>query len=190
VHAAGSWHFDHDGGFGKAADVNKNGGTERQELLAALERAQELGLAVIFARDGTAGVSAKHQDHLHVDVGPFSHLGAQPSVPRGGGDVVTGALQAATRCGVDQIWGADTDAHLEALRAASNLHGVTFPQGVAFTQRVVGVADDGVWGGKSRAAHDRTTAAVQAGLGRPATGMWDAATEAAYLRARDLRRRA
>jgi hypothetical protein len=189
VHAAGSWHFDRDGEFGKAADINKNGNTERAELLAAVERAQELGLAVIFARDGTAGPSAKHQDHLHVDVGPFSHLGAGPSVPRGGGDVVTGALQRATHAGSDQIWGAQTDAHLEAVRAASNLHGVTFPQGVELAQRAVGAAEDGVWGSRSREAHDRTTAAIQSALGRPGSGTWDTATDGAYLGARDLRRR-
>ena len=44
VHTGGSWHFDSDGGFGKAADINKNGPDERAELIEALNRAQELGL--------------------------------------------------------------------------------------------------------------------------------------------------
>ena len=39
---------------------------------------------------------------------------------------------------------------VEAVKAASNLMGVQFPHGVEFTQRVVGVADDGVWGQASR----------------------------------------
>jgi hypothetical protein len=190
VHTQGSWHFDSDGAFGKAADLNKNGPNERNDLVAALDRAQELGLAVIYARDGVAGVAGAHKNHLHVDVGPFSHLGTQSFVPRGGGDTVTAALQGVTGAGVDQIWGPETDKRLEAVRAASNLKGVTFPHGVTFTQQVVGVADDGVWGSVSRAAHDQKTAAIQRVLGRPATGVWDQAADAAYARARELRNRA
>jgi hypothetical protein len=189
VHTQGSWHYDRDGGFGKAADINRNGSDERAALLAALDRAQELGLAVIFARDGVAGPAGRHQHHLHVDVGPFSHLGARSFTPRGGGDVVTAALQRAVRLPDDQIWGADTEAHLEAVRAAANLHGGTFPHGVAFAQRVLGVPDDGVWGQQSRSAHDATTAAVRTALGLPAGSVWDAATDTAYLAARELRRR-
>ncbi|NMR20977.1 hypothetical protein [Cellulomonas fimi] len=190
VHAQGSWHFDTDGGFGKAADINKNGPDERDRLIAALDHAQELGLAVIFARDGVEGVAGKHKNHLHVDVGPFSHLGAQPFTPRGGGDAVTEALQQAVRAVPDQVWGADTDMRLEAVKAASNLMGVSFPHGVEFAQRAVGVVDDGVWGRDSRGAHDRATAAIQRALGRPATGIWDDALVAAYAHARDLRSRA
>lgn len=190
VHTGGSWHFDQEGGFGKAADINKNGPNERGELIEALNRAQELGLGVIFARDGAAGVSATHRNHLHVDVGPFGHLGAGSFQPRGGGDKVTEALQQAVRAQADQVWGADTDQRLEAVKAASNLMGVGFPHGIAFTQRVVGVADDGVWGRESRRAHDTVTAGIQRALGRPANGIWDAALVAAYGHARDLRSRA
>ena len=190
VHAHRSWHFDSDGGFGKAADINRNGPDEREHLVEALNRAQELGLGVIYARDGAAGVTATHRGHLHVDVGPFSHLGAHPSTPRGGGDVLTEAVQRAVRAGVDQVWGSDTDQRVEAVKAASSIMGVTFPHGVAFTQRVVGVADDGAWGGDSRRAHDRTTIALQQALGRPATGVWDQPMLEAYDRARNLRSRA
>ncbi len=190
VHARGSWHYDTDGGFGKAADINKNGGNERAALIAALDRAQELGLAVIFARDGVAGPAGKHRHHLHVDVGPFSHLGgARSFVPRGGGDAVTAGLQRVVRLEADQVWGADTEAHLEAVRAASTLRGGAFPRGVAFTQRVLGVPDDGAWGELSRGAHDAATAAIRRVLGLPPASVWDAATDAAYLAARDLRRR-
>ncbi|MDQ0372046.1 hypothetical protein [Cellulomonas humilata] len=190
VHTGGSWHFDSDAGFGKAADINKNGPDERAELIEALNRAQELGLGVIFARDGSAGVSGSHKNHLHVDVGPFGHLGAGSFQPRGGGDVLTEAVQRAVRAAPDQVWGPDTDMRVEAVKAASNLMGVQFPQGVEFTQRVVGVADDGVWGQASRRAHDVVTAAIQRALGRPANGTWDAAMVVAYSRARDLRSRA
>jgi hypothetical protein len=125
-----------------------------------------------------------------VDVGPFSHLGVAPFRPRGGGDRLTEALQRAVRAAADQIWGADTDMRTEAVKAASTIMGVTFPFGIPFTQRVVGVADDGVWGNLSRAAHDHTTAAMQQALGRPATGIWDQATVDAYTHARSLRNRA
>ena len=190
VHTHGSWHFDSDGGFGKAADINKNGPDEREQLIAALDRAQELGLGVIYARDGVNGIAGQHKNHLHVDVGPFSHLGLSSFMPRGGGDVLTEALQRAVRTGDDQVWGADTDLRAEAVKAASNIMGVTFPFGIEFTQRVVGVADDGVWGNQSRAAHDQTTAAIQQAIGRPATGIWDQATVDAYTNARSLRNRA
>jgi hypothetical protein len=189
VHTNGSWHFDSDGGFGKAADINKNGPNERADLIEALNRAQELGLAVIYARDGTAGVTATHQGHLHVDVGPFSHLGVASFRPRGGGDLLTEAVQKAVHTTPDQVWGPDTDQRVEAVKAASNLMGVEFPHGIAFTQRVVGVADDGVWGAQSRSAHDVVTAEIQRALGRPANGIWDDAMVAAYNHARDLRSR-
>jgi hypothetical protein len=190
VHANGSWHFDKDGVFGKAADINKNGPQEREELIEALNRAQELGLGVIYARDGTAGIAGLHKDHLHVDVGPFSHLGVASFTPRGGGDTLTEAVQRAVHATADQVWGADTDVRVEAVKAASTLMGVTFPHGVDFTQRVVGVTDDGVWGAQSRHAHDVVTAAIQNALGRPANGIWDAAMVEAYAHARDLRSRA
>lgn len=190
VHTGGSWHFDQEGGFGKAADINRNGPDERGHLIEALNRAQELGLGVIFARDGSAGVSATHRNHLHVDVGPFGHLGAGSFRPSGGGDQLTEAVQRAVHTTADQVWGAETDARVESVKAASTLMGVGFPHGVAFTQRAVGVADDGVWGRESRRAHDRVTAAIQQALGRPATGIWDEAMVAAYTRARDLRSRA
>ncbi|GEK21409.1 hypothetical protein [Cellulomonas xylanilytica] len=189
VHTGGSWHFDQDGGFGKAADINKNGPDERDALIEALNRAQELGLGVIFARDGSAGVSGSHKNHLHVDVGPFSHLGASSSRPRGGGDALTDALQRAVNTGPDQVWGTETDARLESVKAASNLMGVGFPLGIAFTQRVVGVPDDGVWGRESRRAHDAVTMNIQRAFGRPANGVWDAGLVTVYSRARELRSR-
>jgi hypothetical protein len=189
VHTAGSWHFDSDGGFGKAADINKNGPDERDQHIAALDRAQELGLGVIYARDGVNGIAGQHKNHLHVDVGPFSHLGLSSFTPRGGGDTLTEALQRAVHAAADQVWGAETDMRAEAVKAASNIMGVTFPFGVEFTQGVVGVPADGVWGNQSRAAHDHTTAVMQQALGRPATGIWDQATVDAYDRARGLRHR-
>jgi hypothetical protein len=189
VHTEHSWHFDSEGRFGKAADINKNGRDERDQLVRAVEVAQELGLATIYARDGVAGVAATHRGHLHVDVGPFSHLGADPFRPTGGGDALTEALQRAVGARVDQIWGPTTDRRLEAVRAASTSKGVTFPQGIPFTRQVVGVEDDVVWDQDARRAHDRVVAALQRALRRTPTGRWDRATDAAFGRARELRRR-
>src|SRR5688500_1840816 len=93
VHTQNSWHFDSEDGFGKAADINRNGRDERERLVVAVGRAEELGLAVIYARDGVEGVAGTHRGNLHVDVGPFSHLGVESSRPRGGGDALTEALQ-------------------------------------------------------------------------------------------------
>ena len=72
VHRPGSWHAD-----GLAADLNhgSNGPAERARLLVALSEAEHRGLAVTYARDGTAGSASSHQDHLHVDVGEWSNLG-------------------------------------------------------------------------------------------------------------------
>ncbi len=189
VHTARSWHYDKDGAYGKAADINKNGTDERRHLVAAVDRAQELGLAVIYARDGTAGPAAGHRGHLHVDVGPFSHLGTRSFVPRGGGDVVTEALQRAVRVEADQLWGPVTDRHLEAVRCASRLKGEEFPFGVEFIRQILGVAQDGAWDEPARVAHDVTVAAIRRALRLPASPVWDVATEAAYVAARDLRRR-
>ena len=47
VHAGGSWHFDSDGGFGKAADINKNGPDER----ARAHRGAEPGAGAGSGRD-------------------------------------------------------------------------------------------------------------------------------------------
>jgi hypothetical protein len=189
VHVAHSWHFDQENGFGKAADINKNGDDRGAQLTAAVERAQELGLAVIFARDGVTGRAGHHRDHLHVDVGPFSNLGQGGFRPAGGGDKVTAALQRAVHLTDDEIWGRDTDTALMAVRAASNLHGVTFPSGVTTAQKAVGAPQTGEWDAASRAAHDRTVAAIRPALGVGAGTIWNDATETAFLDARDLRSR-
>jgi len=193
VHTKGSWHYDQVGGIGLAADINKNGSRERDALVRAVEVAQELGLAVIYARDGINGEAKAHQTHLHTDVGPYSHLGRSAGTPRPGGDILTHALQVAVRTSPDQVWGTDTDRRLELVRAAAVWRGHTFPQGVAETQRVVGTKDDGDWGKNSRAAHDATVAAIQQALavdgyyrGRP-DGVWASQTDGAYLAARDIR---
>lgn len=192
VHAAGSWHYDRSGDHGLAADINHpaGGAVERAALVRAVDVAHSLGLAVIYARDGVRGEAGAHQTHLHVDCGPYSHLGGTGSFkPVPGGDRVTGALQDIVRAGIDLVWGPDTDRRLELVRAASVYRGHTFPQGVAETQRVVGAVPDGDWGSRSAAAHDVTVAAIQRVLGVADDGIWGKYTDGAYAAARDIRHR-
>ena len=191
VHGAGSFHYDSDGGFGHAADINwPAGGTvEHQRLITARQVAEQLGLAVTFAEKGTKGSAAQHTTHLHTDVGEWSNLGAGNYRAPGGGDKVTVALQAAVRASQDMVWGPDTDRRLQLVRAASKLGGVTFPQGVAETQRVVGTPDDDDWGDASRAAHDATVEAIQVALGVKKDHVWGPKTDAAFAAARDIRHR-
>ena len=72
MHRPGSWHAD-----GLAADLNhgSNGPIERAQPLIALGETEQRGLAITYARDGTAGSAGAHQNHLHVDVGEWSNLG-------------------------------------------------------------------------------------------------------------------
>lgn len=93
-------------------------------------------------------------------------------------------LQRAVRATVDNSWGNDTSKRLEAVRAATKLHGGRFPYGVAYTQGVVGARADGAWGPNSTKAHDATVANIQRALGVSADGQWGPATEAAYQSAR------
>ena len=187
VHTLGSWHYDQDGPYGKAADLNKNGPNERADLIRALDVARSLGLGVIFARDGARGVAASHQTHLHVDVSAYTHLGKGASKAPGGGDRVTENLQRAVRATADQAWGPDTEQRLNAVRAASAMHRGQHPYGVAFTQAVVGAKPDSRWGPRSAAAHDATVSSIQRALGVADDGKWGPRTEASYLAHRDIR---
>lgn len=114
--------------------------------------------------------------------GPAPAPAPAPAAPASGpihdGRVV--ALQNALRAGADGYWGPQTAQHANALREASSWGGGDFPWGVAFTQRVVGTAPDGVWGPNSRKAHDATTAAVQRVLGTNPDGIWGPVSEAAF----------
>lgn len=197
VHAPGSWHYDQEKGFGKGMDLNwrRPNSSERRKLTGASAFAIELGLGVIFARDGSVGPASHHQDHAHVDVGTYSNLGKGDGRARGGGDVLTERLQRVVRATPDQVWGRDTHKRLEAVRAASLLKGTTFPHGIAYTRRVLGLPAGDVWDARSRDAHDAAVRKVQVALARlgyfggPASGVWSAPLDAAYVKARDRRRR-
>jgi hypothetical protein len=73
-------------------------------------------------------------------------------------------LQEAVRTWKDNIWGPDTDKRLRAVKSASLWYGPLFPFHVPFTQSVVGTKPDGVWGPKSRKAHDQTVKRIQKSL--------------------------
>lgn len=185
AHASRSWHYD-----GLAADLNWGPAgappSERANAKFAIKVANSLGLGVIYARDGTVGSAGDHRSHMHVDVGSTSNYGkGLVAVPTG--QRRTQSLQAAAHfpwAQRDNLWGANTDKRLQAIRAASRMHGTKFPHGVKLTQRAVGVTADGKWGPKSRAAHDKTVAAVQRALSVSATGVWGPVTERTYLKVR------
>lgn len=82
VHAADSWHYDKENGYGLAVDVNSNGPGEMARLIRARKKAEEMGLAVTLAEKGYV---SGHSDHLHVDVGLLSNLGAGVYHARGDG---------------------------------------------------------------------------------------------------------
>lgn len=186
VHTANSWHYD-----GLAADINwgtSSPPSERPHLLAALEVAESMGLALTYARDGSAGTAANHRHHLHVDVGQWSNYGTG-DVRRHGGDLKVWELQYPVRAVQDNLWGPDTDKRLHAVRRASKHGGERFPYGIAFTQRVVGADDDGEWGPNSRAEHDETVKDIQRVLGVDDDGVWGSVTDRSYQLARKVYRR-
>ena len=100
------------------------------------------------------------------------------------------ALQAALHVAQDNVAGPTTRTAMSLVARASTWGGKRFPNGVAATQRVVGTTADGVWGDKSRAAHDATVVAIQKalnalGYGLTVDGIWGDNTEAASKAALD-----
>ncbi|GAB3105923.1 hypothetical protein [Isoptericola nanjingensis] len=185
AHSKSSWHYD-----GLAADLNYGPAgapsSERSRARTAIKVADSMGLGVIYARDGTVGSAASHRNHVHVDVGTTSNYG-RGTVLAPAGSRTTQRLQEVAHFPLaqrDNLWGANTDQRLQAIRAASRMHGTKFPYGVKTAQRAVGVTADGKWGPKSRAAHDKAVAALQRVLSVSATGTWGPATESKYLSVR------
>lgn len=184
VHAAGSWHAD-----GLAADINWGTGNppgERAKLLTALKVAQSMGLAITYARDGTTGTAATHQGHLHVDVGEWSNYGSG-TVRRRTGSLTPYRLQRAvfrspTHC--DNLWGAETNRRLHAVRVASNLHGTRFPYGVEYTRRVIDTTPTETWDTTARKAHDAAVRKIQEALNVTEDGIWGKATDRAFTSAK------
>ncbi|MFI2105624.1 hypothetical protein ACH436_20185 [Isoptericola sp. NPDC019693] len=185
AHSKNSWHYD-----GLAADLNYGPAgapsSERTRARTAIKVADSMGLGVIYARDGTVGSAAKHRNHVHIDVGTTSNYG-RGTVLAQAGSRTTQRLQQVAHFPLaqrDNLWGPNTDQRLQAIRAASRMHGTKFPYGVKTAQLAVGVTADGKWGPKSRAAHDKAVASLQRVLSVSATGTWGPATERTYLSVR------
>lgn len=179
VHSVGSWHYDRDGRYGQAADVNWGAPGGSREETAMLRRlipvAQSLGLAVIF---NTVG----HYTHMHVDVGSVSNLGNGRFTPARG-STKPALVQAAVHMSVkyrDNLYGPMSDKRVNAVRMASRMHGQQFPYGTRFAQECVGTRADGDWGKDSRECHDATVKALQIIWGLNPDGIWGKKTEAAY----------
>lgn len=164
VHSPKSFHYDKDGKYGQAADINYGrpgtSASEREMLTYLSVVAESFGLGVIYARYGTVGSAAQHTAHLHVDVGSWTNLGKGPRKPTPG-DSVVWDTQPAIHAARDNLAGNETKRRLNALREASNRGGVDFPHGVKYAQDVVGTKEDGKWGPLSRLAHDETVRGVQ-----------------------------
>jgi hypothetical protein len=186
VHVKNSFHY-----VGLAADLNwgppGSPAVEKTHAAHACDVARNFGLGRFYSRHGrTPG----HDDHLHVDCGSWFNEGRGETRITGAVPTLTAYhLQGAVNAERDNIWGADTDKRLESVRAASRRQGQTFPYTVQLTQGAVGATPDGVWGVASRAAHDRTVAAIQRALSVKDDGVWGDTTEKAYQAARKTYRR-
>lgn len=167
AHSAKSWHYDRDGKYGQAADINFGAsGTsslEREKIIKLIRSAESLGLGVIYARDGVVGSAGQHRTHLHMDVGSYSNLGTGSRRAKIGSVVPTRTQVALnfTGEGKDNLFGQNSQRRLDAVRCASKRHGVLFPYGITFAQAAVGAPQTGVWDAASRKAHDRTVRALQ-----------------------------
>lgn len=198
VHQKRSWHYDlfkwANKLWSRAMDLNwKVVADEKKRLAAAVIVAQSMGLAVIFALYGTNGPTKNHKNHAHFDQGSYSNLGRGGFVPAKG-DLCTWDLQAAVNLqgsrSQDNLWGPAFNKRIEAVRWATPYKGPKFPSGVEYTQRVVGVDDDGDWGSKSKIANVKVVKEIQKVLKAygfykgEIDGNWGAKSDAAYLAAR------
>lgn len=195
VHAKGSFHYDTQVHAGKkqslAADVNWPGGgaTERKKIIAVIPALQSMGISVLFARDGTVGSAAKHKTHAHIDVGEWTNLGKGATKTKRG-DLVVHDSQLACHVSTknrDNLDGPDTTKRLNAVKMASKKHGTKFPNGIKYTQQVIGAPLTGKWDKDSRAAHDATVKRLEAiwkeaGLFKGTVNtIWDAETDKALV---------
>ena len=166
-HSRNSWHYDRDHGIGQACDINwgKPGASaeERRRITLLIPVAQSLGLAVIFALNGTNGPAAQHRDHGHFDVGSYSNLGRGGFVPARGDTCVVETQRRLHQAAKirDNLLGSTTKTDLHVLREASKYGGHDFPEGVKHAQRVVGQPQDGSWSVADYRAHDETVEALQ-----------------------------
>lgn len=194
VHRPGSWHGD-----GLAADINWRGaGHEMTKLIALIPLAEAYGLGITIARDGTVGSAATHTGHLHVDCGSYSNYGLgavrakaatrRPPTPPQNSALAKRVkkMQRAVGATADGIWVGNTQKRLHAVRMASAMFGGKFPYGISDAQSSVKTKRDGVWGPKSRRAHDKAVKRIQKAMGIKRDGVWGPKTDSMYkaIRAR------
>lgn len=165
VHNPRSFHYDKDGKYGLAADINIGAAGASDYEMRMLKRlipvAQSLGLGVILAAYGTNVVG--HRDHMHVDVGSYSNLGRGTFRQAAGHRRVIRTQKALHqyRSKQDNLLGGYTRDDLTVLRAASRKGGFKFPLGVKRAQRVVGVKQTGKWDRAAGLAHTETVKTLQ-----------------------------
>lgn len=165
AHKPTSWHYDTDGKYGLAADINigVDGASdyEMRMLKRLIPVAQSLGLGVLVAAYGT-NISG-HRDHMHVDCGSYSNLGRGLYKQAAGNRRVIRTQKALHqyRSKQDNLLGDYTKTDLNVLRAASKKGGYKFPLGVKRAQRVVGVKQTGKWDLAAGRAHTETVKVLQ-----------------------------
>lgn len=99
-------------------------------------------------------------------------------------------LQQAVRRPVDGVWDVQTDIDLRNTRAEAQgkFTGVYFKRWNLVQrkrmQRTWGVAQDGIWGPKTKAGAQATTKQIQAGLGVTQDAIWGPGTDGAYTKLR------
>lgn len=197
VHEKRSWHYDSfkygTKIYSRAMDLNwKVVADEKKRIAAAVVVARSMGIAVIYALNGTNGPTRAHVNHGHFDQGSYSNLGqGRISTPKG--SLLVWDLQAAVNTPSkiqDNLWGPTFDKRIEAVRWATPYKGPKFPSGVEYTQRVIGVDPDGDWGSKSKIANVKVVKEIQKVLKTygfydgEIDGDWGKKTDVAYLAAR------
>ena len=134
--------------------------------------------------DTVAAIKKFQKDNgLTVDSLPgpvtLAKLKATPTPSAGNKTKAIKAIQAAVRATQDSIAGPDTKKRVDAVRQSSAWGGHKFPNGVKYTQSVVGAAQDNSWGPASVAAHDRTVKAIQEAVGVTQDAQWGPTTDKA-----------
>ena len=177
VHEAGSFHYVTQSGQSLGADINWE--AEREEpakLKWAVKVAKSYGLGYIYN-------SPNHYTHLHIDSGSYyrENGGSFKPVARISDlrAYRTEHLQAAVRLRITNLWDANLDKRINAVRGASRYGGVKFPYGIRYTQAVIGAKQTGKWDAQSRKAHDAAVRKIETALGMGADSIWTKATSAA-----------
>lgn len=186
VHEAGSFHYVHQTYNGKqqtlAMDINWE--VQREEpakLKWARLVLKSYGLGYIWNSPG-------HYTHLHGDSGSFYREDGGAFKPVAKMTTLrayrTERLQAAVRIKVTNLWDANLDKRLNAVKSASKYGGTKFPYGIRYTQAVIGAKQTGKWDAQSRKAHDAAVRKIETAMGLKADSVWTKATSSAVTLAK------